>query len=235
MINIIICEGKKSERVILNDYINTFFYNYNFEYNIKEFENGGDLLKKYPNNVDIIFMDIDLNDENGFNVSKEIKKFDESVRIIFVSSSNKYIKKGYEIGVYRYLEKPLKYSLFKEAISSYLKECYKNEAILSIKCKCKIYFIKVDDILYLEVLKNDLTIHTEKGIYTFKSSMKEIESNLEEHNFFRCHKSYLINLMKVNMLENNIVFINQNSIIVSRYKIKLLREKLNSCLVDVII
>ena len=49
MINIIICEGKKSERVILNDYINTFFYNYNFEYNIKEFENGGDLLKKYPN------------------------------------------------------------------------------------------------------------------------------------------------------------------------------------------
>ncbi|EGT4195276.1 response regulator, partial [Clostridioides difficile] len=106
MINIIICEGKKSERVILNDYINTFFYNYNFEYNIKEFENGGDLLKKYPNNVDIIFMDIDLNDENGFNVSKEIKKFDESVRIIFVSSSNKYIKKGYEIGVYRYLEKP---------------------------------------------------------------------------------------------------------------------------------
>ncbi len=36
-------------------------------------------------------------------------------------------------------------------------------------------------------------------------------------------------------IENNIVFINQNSIIVSRYKIKLLREKLNSCLVDVII
>ena len=182
---------------------------------------------------------IDLNVVTiGSIVKVKDLEFDEEVEIIFMTSYPEYMQKGYEVRAYRYLLKPIKEDDIRNNIISLI-ELLKVERskYLCISTKDNIHRIAINSIVYIETERPNLIINTISSSYKSKITMKNIETYLNDYNFFRCHKSYLINLMKVNMLdiENNIVFINQNSIIVSRYKIKLLREKLNSCLVDVII
>ena len=73
-------------------------------------------------------------------------------------------------------------------------------------------------------------IHTDTEIYKTRESIKNLELQLTEYSFFRCHRAYLINLFKVNAIDKNSVFIKGNEIRVSRYKIKDLKSKITDIL-----
>ena len=82
--------------------------------------------------------------------------------------------------------------------------------------------------MYIEVLRKEVTIYAKEDKYLFRISMRSIEDNLVKKNFFRCHKSYLINLKKVKYLreKENIVVIYIYEIPVSRHKLKKLKIEL---------
>lgn len=236
MFYIVICEDDILQRELLVNYLNQIFKDLGFEYLLIEFSSGEELLSDYPDKVDIIFLDIQMDELTGMDTARKIREFDNNVEIVFTTAILDYIHEGYEVRAYRYLLKPLKYECILKHTKACIEELIDRKDTIVVKHKSETTIIQTNDILYIEVLRKEVTIHTKEEKSLFKTSMKSIEDNLIKKNFFRCHKSYLINLKKVKSLKEkeNIVIINGNEIPVSRYKLKALKVKLAHLLGDTI-
>lgn len=231
-----VCEDDFLQRELLGTYIKHLFEELKFEYMLFEFSSGEELLSNYPDKVDILFLDIQMDELTGMDTARKIRKFDNNVEIVFTTAILDYIHEGYEVRAYRYLLKPLKYECILKHTKACIEELIDRKDTIVLKHKSETTIIQTNDILYIEVLRKEVTINKKEEKRLFKTSMKSIEDNLIKKNFFRCHKSYLINLKKVKSLneKENIVTIDSFEIPVSRYKLKELKIKLAHILGDVL-
>ncbi|MGO1042204.1 LytR/AlgR family response regulator transcription factor [Clostridioides difficile] len=210
---IIICENDDMQRDIIHDFIKIFLKKINLkQYEILLFKNGEELLKEYPKKVDLILMDINLGGKNGFEISKDIRTKDKGAKIIFATASDKYAIRGYEVNAFRYLIKPIHYKDFEKIMIDFAIDWRKREAIVYVKKKNKTIAIEERNILFAEIVKRKLRIITETDEYIINEKIDIFEERLKEGIFFRCHKSYLINLLQVTNLNYDFVYLTENNI-----------------------
>ena len=235
MVNIAICEDELIHRDEIRELLESNLKLHNVSYNIYEFKNGKELLRKYPNDLDILILDIKMDDMDGIEVARNIREFDEEVEIIFMTSYPEYMQKGYEVRAYRYLLKPIKEEDIRNNIISLI-ELLKVERskYLCISTKDNIHRIAINSIVYIETERPNLIINTISSSYKSKITMKDIETYLNEYNFFRCHNSYLINLKFVEEIQKNNVIVKGKKIPLSRHKINYLKVALADILGDLI-
>ena len=107
-----VCEDNSLHINLVKGYIDDFFNEFH-NYEVLEFVSGEDLLSNYPNNIDLLFLDIQMNGLNGMDVARRIREFDNNVEIIFTTSVLDYVCEGYEVNAYRYMLKPIEYNIFK--------------------------------------------------------------------------------------------------------------------------
>lgn len=223
MLKVGICEDNIIFKNNLKNHIETILKNMDFR--VYEFSAGEELLEKYPENLDILLLDIQMNDLNGIETARNIRKFDDNIEIIFITGLIEYSLSGYEVRAYRYLLKPIKYDELATTIlecTKVLKERDKN--CLLINSGRDIVKIPIHLIIYIEKISRYIRIHTDKNVYVSRMNIKDIESRLENYGFFRCHTGYLINLNKINTITlKNEVLVKDVCIPVSRNKIKPLK------------
>lgn len=201
------------------------------EYHLAEYSSGEDLLENY-NKVDILFLDIQMDGLSGMDVARKIREFDNNVEILFTTSIVQHVFKAYEVRTYRYLVKPIEYEELKKEVKHCIADYLEKNSILSIDSNKATIVLPIRDILYAEVIKKEVTIYAETKTYIIETSMKRIEQKLLNHNFFRCHYSYLVNLKKINQMSHKSVFINNEEIPVSRARYKNLKIRLVNLLGD---
>ena len=236
MFYIVICEDDILQRELLVGYLVQIFTDLKLEYEFIEFSSGEELLSNYPEKVDILFLDIQMDKLTGMDTARKVREFDKNVEIVFTTAIPDYIHEGYEVRAYRYLLKPLDYESILKHTKACIDDLIDRKDTIVIKDKSQTHIMQTEDIYYIEVLRKEVTIYTKEEKYMFKTSMKSIENRLVKKNFFRCHKSYLINLKKVKSLneKENIAIIESSEIPVSRYKLKALKIKLAHILGDVL-
>lgn len=234
MFYIVICEDDILQMEMLVDYLQQVFTQLDFDYSLIQYSSGEALLSNYPDKVDLLFLDIQMDQLTGMDTARKIREFDSTVEIVFTTAVLDYIHEGYEVKAYRYLLKPLEYECILIHTKSCINDLIDKKDTIVIKDRLQTAIININDILYIEVLRKEVTIYTKDNKQVFKISMKSIEDNLVKKNFFRCHKSYLINLKKINSLreKENLVIINNREIPVSRYKLKAVKAKLAHILGD---
>lgn len=223
-----ICENDVVQRNFLKACLVKITEETGLEFELLEFNSGEELLENYTK-MNMIFLDINMEGINGIETAKEIRKFDSVIEIIFVSKLTNYLYEGYEVRAYRYLLKPIRYETIKEITI----KCIKNiemEKSLVIKYKGKFIILNINEIAYIEVMKKMLTIHTDDKKYVFKMTLTKFEEKLSKHDFFRCHKSFLVNLNKVKEIKDNIANVNDTYIPISKYRLKEFRHKLTKIL-----
>lgn len=233
MLKIVICEDEVEQQEILKDYLEEILDEINSEYEILAFNSGEELFRNYPENVDIFLLDIQMDELNGMEVARKIRQVDKKeVEIIFTTSLVEYIQEGYEVRAYRYLLKPIKLEHLKKHVISCVEEVNKNKGSYIVAnenneaCKVKIY-----DITYIEIQKRDMTIHTLEKDYTIKSSMAKIENELSTYNFYRCHKSFMVNIDFIKNIKQYVAILeNQEEVPISRYRFKETKSRFLSCL-----
>ncbi|MCR8745734.1 LytR/AlgR family response regulator transcription factor [Romboutsia lituseburensis] len=235
ILNIAICDDEKIHRDILKKYL---VQTLNSEsYSLIEFDSGENLLDNYPNNIDLLLLDIQMKSIDGFDLAKEIRTFDTSVHIIFTTAFEDFMQKGYEVRAFRYLLKPIQYNDFSkhilECINS-ISEEYKNFITVKESTSGQIIKIPISSILFVETISRFVLIHTDSYVYKSRINLNKIEDSLKGNNFFRCHRSYLINLNKVNCITKNSALIKDHEIFVSKYKIKELKIALTNVLGDLL-
>ncbi|EGT3758239.1 LytTR family DNA-binding domain-containing protein [Clostridioides difficile] len=235
MYRIVICEDDITQIAFLRECILKSLEGISSQIELFEFNSGEELLETNLEGIDIFFLDIKMLQLTGMDVAKIIRETNDTSEIIFITSIVDYIQEGYKVRAYRYLLKPIDFGDLNESILSCISDIIKKrENFMLIENKDIINKILINSIMYIEVRKKVLTIHTKNDTYYTKNSMDKIELELEKYNFFRCHKSYLINLEYIQFICKNTVVINDEDVPVSKYRMADLKKKLTYVLGDVL-
>lgn len=223
MIKIVLCEDHIEQQKCIQKYLEKILIPKNLHYNLDIYSSGEDLLENYPQNTDIFILDIKMSGINGMDVAKKIREIDKNMpEIIFTTSLIEYMQEGYEVRAYRYLLKPIDIEELKKHILFCIGEIiHRMDAFLLVENKDETFKIKAGDITYIEIQKKDMKIHTEDKIYNTKMTMNKVEKELMEYNFFRCHKSFLVNVEYVQNIKRCVAILENNiEIPVSRHRFK---------------
>ncbi len=181
------------------------------------------------NEVDLMFVDIQMPNISGLDLVKSLKHRPE---IIFITAYSEYAIDGFQLDAIDYLLKPLDYASFFKASNkalAHFKQKNTEEKLNStpshifIKSEYKIIRIELDKIRYIEGNRGYLRFFLENALPVMTLlSMKKIEEKLPSSKFIRVHRSYIVNLDKINMIERSQIIFDEVRIPVSeQYKEKL--------------
>jgi len=190
-------------------------------------------IKEHP--VDLLFLDIQMPDLTGIELSKILP---EQTRVIFTTAFDHYALEGFKVDAIDYLLKPFDYVEFLTAankaqkwfellkgISNQSALVSKEKEFLFVKSEYKQLRIKLADVLYFEGLKDYIKIwlkNNPKPILTLMS-LKSLEHELPETQFMRVHRSFIVSLNNIDVIERSQIIINNQRITVSeQYKSKFL-------------
>ncbi len=226
MIKIAICEDKKEQQELLKTYINQIFEALYIKYKLEIFNSGEELLENYQNDTDVLLLDIQMGQINGMDTARKIRSIDDKVEIIFITSLIEYALEGYEVRAYRYLIKPVKYENLKENIINCIKEVDIKNKYIIVKEQGNQIKLDINEITYVEVQKETITIHTLNEVYKTNGTMINIEKDIDCDRFFRCHKSFLVNLEHIKSIKQYTAILeNSEEVPVSRYRFKETKDK----------
>ncbi|NMS90998.1 response regulator transcription factor [Clostridioides difficile] len=235
MYRVVICEDDIIQRVLLKDLISKIFNEISNQVEILEFDSGEQLLDRTLEAIDIFFLDIQMDKLTGIDVAKEIRKRECNSEIIFITSLMDYVQDGYKVRAYRYLLKPIQPDDLKDNILACVSDIIKKrDNYLIVNKKGTINKVLIDEITYIEVNKKNITIHTFDSFYCMQNSIEKLEKELKMYDFFRCHKSYLINMNHIKSISKNSVVINNEDIPVSKHRVGSLKTKLTYVLGSII-
>jgi len=154
------------------------------------------------NKFDIIFMDINLGESNGMEISKRIREIDDETIIIFVSNLAQYAVEGYEVEAMDFIVKPMTYYVFSMKFKRALKKiAKKQEILLPFIVNYEKSFIKASTIQYIEIIGHKMIIHTTQEEKISYGTIKSVEELLEENKidfFGRCNNYSLVNYNYIN-------------------------------------
>lgn len=187
---------------------------------------GEDLLASDYNKYQIIFLDIELKNENGIDIAEKIRKTNENVEIIFLTAFIQYAVDGYKVKAYRFLVKPVNYDDFVFQLNELFIRInnYEKSNLLLTKEGQK-YNIKIQDIIYIEVMDHNLTYHCANCEITVVGTMKKMEKSLNEHYFVRIHNSFMINMKYIAEVRSHTILLkNMVELPVTRSKKEMFRR-----------
>ena len=164
---------------------------------IRQFQSGRELLQAIES-FDIIFLDIMMQDLDGMKTAQMFRERDFDKILIFVSSSREYVFEAYDVEAFQYLLKPVDGRKLKRVLQkAVLKTESRSQEYIIVSRERQKKKLYLDDIYYFEIKGRIVDVHGQEGIFTYYEQIGELESKLRDKGFFRCHKSYLINLKYV--------------------------------------
>jgi len=165
--------------------------------------------------IDLIFLDMEMPEMSGLEF---INTLDSPPMIIIVSGKEKYAIEAFEYDVVDYLLKPLALPRFYKSISKAKKRFVDKESIsrypeeIFIKKKnSTLVRLRYDDILWVEALENYVTVNTFKEKFTIHFTMKSIENKLPLSKFKRIHRSFIVNISRIEYIEDSNVVMKTES------------------------
>ena len=188
------------------------------------------------NDIDLIFLDIQLPGTNGAQIGTELrnKLENETVQIVFISYKDSYAMQLFQVRPFDFIIKPLCKDTIIRIFKKYLSLYGNKYRFFEYTYKWKTEKIQLSEIMYFMSEKRKICIVTSKNTYSFYGNIKELHKNMGEDGFWSVHNCYIINIKYVKLFrENEIVMCNDHVIPISRsyknevkQKIALLGEEL---------
>ena len=164
----------------------------------------------------LLFMDIMLENGKGMDLVQYICDQKLNTDFIFVTASKEHVYDSYHYQTFAYLLKPVSdYDLSAE-LKRYFDELSLHSNYLFITSKGKKLRLTLPSILYIESNLRKVIIHTKQGDYESYQKLGELEEQLQEYNFVRCHQSYLVSIPHITGFTNNSLQIQDVTIPISR-------------------
>lgn len=171
-------------------------YNFVCEVEVEKYASGENFLKN-SKNYDIVFLDVEMNRIDGFQTAAEYRKIYPDAIIIILTTHTELSRKGYMVNAFRYIDKANMNEEMAEALMSAELLLNRNQTIELDVSGLGNVAVVMKDILYIETVSQRVNVHTEEREYASYMSMADLEEKLKDFGFFRCHKSYIVNLDKI--------------------------------------
>lgn len=209
MLRIAVCDDEKEYLDQLVFLLNQWSEETGHPVEIQRFEDGDHLLSSsHRVKYDLIFLDIVMPLLNGMDTARELRIFDKSVRIIFLTSSPEFALASYDVHAYHYLIKPATYPKIRELMDDCATQLEKDEPSLLLKTGHGFQKVYYKDISYIEALNKKVLFHLIDGrhldvVDTFKSVEERFAGN---ELFFKIHRSYIVYLPNIDHFDNSTVY-----------------------------
>lgn len=162
---------------------------------ISVFNSGEALLSAYTEtDFDIIFLDIEMSGITGMETAKEIRKNNNHTIIVFFTSHQEFAIEGYEVNAFRFLVKNQPEFIYEKQFRSIMDEYSLKHKTFEVPTKNKTIFFPLNDIVYFEVIDKKIIIHSKDSEIEYCGKLSDAEKELQNDNFTKAHKSFLINI-----------------------------------------
>lgn len=170
-------------------------YKYTQMYQIEQ-----DIKDKILDDLDILYIDIKINQDNGIEIAERMQRNNPKLKIIYMTAYSQYSEEIFRTMPTYLLLKPIKKEKFQASLKKAINEIKRVEESKVFRVKGKIFNIKIDNIKFIESDKRIAIIYEKdikRNIYT---KLSELEEMLPKQ-FVRCHQSYIVNLDNVRELQ----------------------------------
>ncbi len=214
---IAIIDDKQQDRAQLTQYVQRFSEETGISCRCTSFSDGDELLEDYDAQWELIFLDIQMARLDGMKTAERIRRLDEDVLLVFVTSMAHLAIKGYAVRAYDFLIKPINYLILKKLLSQVARRLERKDAhYVTITTMQGLFRLNAEQILYAEVKDHDLSVVTAETTYTVRSTMTKLEKELQGQPFMRCHNCYLVNLSHVQRVDKGMVTVGGHELAISR-------------------
>lgn len=157
---------------------------------------------------DILLLDIQMEGMSGIDVAKVLRIRKENTILIFVTALKEYVFEAFDVSAFHYLLKPVSEEKFARVFENACREAERQETLnreqVFFQTKSRSFTVQKTEILYVESRGRKVDIHTTGECFSVYATMKHMEEQLGEE-FYRCHRSYLVNMAYVSEYETEAV------------------------------
>lgn len=186
------------------------------------------------NEIDVIFLDINMPKMSGLEF---LRTLTNSPHIVITTAYREFAVESFELNVLDYLVKPIPFGRFLKAINKIQSRIHlekekltetaiKEEPFIFLKVDKKMMKIKLNDILYIESLKDYIKVFTVIGDFLVHKSMNSISDELPSDHFLRIHRSFTIAINKITAVEGNSIEIHKKRIPIGRNYLVQTKQKI---------
>jgi DNA-binding LytR/AlgR family response regulator len=170
----------------------------------------------------LIFMDMLMKPINGIDASMKIRQYDQAVPLVIVTATSEFAVDGYKVEALRYLIKPIKEEeLLKVVVPILQKNKFLNQQFFTFQGAEGLTRLPVGDIYYFQSDLRDIKVVSTEGASIFTGKISEIADNMDKFDFVRTHKSYVVNLHKIETLNaQELTLSNGEHLPVSKHRYK---------------
>lgn len=173
------------------------------------------------NTVDLLFLDVEMPGATGFEL---LDKIAYKPKVILTTSKEEYAYNAFQYNVADFLKKPFTYNRFIDALNKVFRDNDENLTSVGtnagnhifIKSDGKLIRLNNDDILFIESMGDYVKFVTRDKKYVTYNSIKNLEEKVNKEYFMKVHRSYIINLLKIDDIRENDLFINGIEIPISK-------------------
>ena len=175
---------------------------------------------------DLIFLDVKMPNISGFEM---LRSLPQQPYVIFTTAYREYAVEGFNLNAVDYLLKPFSFERFLQAVNKVQMldaaqktgattgHAVENNNDIFVKSDGKLFRVNMQDIYYIEALKEYVRIFTTDGTHVIYQTMQHLEEKLPQDLFFRIHRSYIVGLRHIKTIEGNTVTVHNMQLPISRY------------------
>lgn len=201
MFEIAILDDKLDEAMQTKHLLLHYLEKRNLDYDRIDIFQCGDALLHAPKSYDMLFLDIEVGEENGIEIARKLREEHPDMIIIVITSFIKYSMEGYKIHAARYLLKPVAASLLYSELDEVLSDMLEKPALIleDNKEQTRLY---TNDIYYFESYGRKVQFHTRKEVFTSKESVSYWAMKLSK-DFVECYKGIYVHVRYVEQISKD--------------------------------
>lgn len=221
MLCIAICDDEKYMSDKIRAMVSDFFRRKNMDIVISQFSSGKELLQ-YDRRIDILFLDIQMKDMDGMETARKLRSRKFKGVLIFITVLKEMVFQSFEVQAYDYLVKPIESGRFEKTMERLLASMRNaGESSLLVQKAYESSIVPFEDIIFCEIIDRKVYLYlVSSEILDYYDRLENLETKLDSR-FFRCHRSFLINLQYLKSYKNGTAYMeNGREIPVSRLRSK---------------
>ena len=209
MLNIAVCDDEKCMSEKLKKMTEDFFRKKNTDISVVEYSSGEELLKSNER-IDILFLDIGMQGMDGIETAGRLRAHGYSGFLIFITVLKEMVFRSFEVQPFDYLVKPVQEEYFEKTMErlflSMQDKLSPEKTNLLVRKGCESNIISFQDIICCEIIDRKVYLYLVSGeVIDYYERIENLEKKLDGR-FFRCHRSYLINLNHLKSYRNNTAY-----------------------------
>ena len=222
---IAVCDDSSIDRELFVAILHHYFVNKPISNEIIQYENGIDLLHDVEDDMwfDIIFLDIYMNDLLGIDVAHKLRSLGYRGHIIFLTATADFAVDSYEVEALGYLLKPQGFEKLSQVMDRATREMTTNT--YQIKIHSKIIRVPYHEVLYVESMNSKCIMHCcNDQSYVIYKRLTDIEHELNDARFLRCHQSYLVNMDYIHQVDTQFTLVTGDTVAIRQRDLKSIRQ-----------